>query len=617
MISIKKERIYAIKIICIYAIIAKAFVYISRYIISSTFKSIDKLILFDYIKCNICIVITSIGFYIVIEKYIRIIKNLKNEIQVNDEQYKFVINNTTGGLWYWDIEKKNIVFPFKWKSILGYEDYELSESEDDWLKLIHPDDYDYVLKKTYDYMNKKIDKYILEYRMKKKDGTYIWVLDRGQGIWDENDEIIKFMGTYTDITEIKENEISLKQSEEKFKTLFDNAGDAIALIQLDSSCIDGYIEINKSACKRLGYTKEELLNMTPYDIRDDRSYNKYKEALIKLNESKCITYETIHITKDGTKIPVEINWHLFEFDNKKVILSIARDITQRKEANDKLLKIIEENEELLVKTIENDRIKTEFFCNISHEFKTPLNVILGTIQLLNTYNNDNYINIEAEKFNTYINMGKQNCLRLLRLINNIMDITKIEYDAFEVKYKNYNIIYIIESITQSVVEFAKSNGIDIIFDTVVEEKIISCDADIIERVILNILSNSIKNTDKGGCIWVNIYDENECILIKIKDNGIGIPKDKIETIFDRFTQVDGSLKRKHEGSGVGLSLVKSLVEKHNGDIWVTSEVGVGTQTSIRLPDNNCNNNYEIEEEYSYNNNLVEKINIEFSDIYSL
>jgi len=617
MISIKKERIYAIKIICIYAIIAKIFVYISDYIIGYTFKSIDRFIMFNYIKCNICIVITSLAFYIIIEKYIRIIKTLKNEIEVNDEQYKFVINNTTGGLWCWDVEKNHTLFPSKWKSILGYKDYEISNAEDDWLKLIHPDDYDYVLKKTYDYMDKKTDEFMLEYRMKKKDGTYIWVLDRGQGIWDENGSIIKFMGTYTDITEMKENQINLKQSEEKFKTLFDNAGDAIALIQLDNSCIDGYIEINKSACERLGYTKEELLNMTPYDIRDDRSYSKYKEALIKLNESKCITYETIHVTKDGTKIPVEINWHLFDFNNKKVILSIARDITQRKEANDKLLKIIEENEELLAKTIENDRIKSEFFCNISHEFKTPLNVILGTIQLLDTYKGDNCIEIEPDKFRKYIDMGKQNCLRLLRLINNIMDITKIEYDFFEVRYRKYNIIYIVESITQSVVEFAKTNGIDIIFDTEMEEKIILCDADIIERIILNILSNSIKNTDKDGSIWVNIYNEIDCILISIKDNGIGIPKDKIETIFDRFTQVDGSLKRKHEGSGVGLSLVKSLVEKHNGNIWVTSEVGVGTQTFISIPYSSSNNNYETEEECSYNNNLVEKINIEFSDIYSL
>lgn len=617
MISIKKQRIYAIKIICIYAIIANIFVYISNYIIGKNFKSIDRFIMFNYIKCNIGILITSVAFYIIIEKYIKVIKNLKNEIEVNDEQYKFVINNTTGGLWCWDTQKNHILFPYKWKSILGYKDNEISNSEEDWFKLIHPDDYDYVFKKTYDYMDKKTDEFMIEYRMKKKDGTYIWVLDRGQAIWDENGRIIKFMGTYTDITEMKESQIDLQQSEEKFKALFDNAGDAIALIQLDNSSIDGYIEINKSACERLGYTKEELLKMTPYDIRDDKSYSKYKEALTKLNKSKRITYETIHVTKDGTKIPVEINWHLFDFNNNKVILSIARDITQRKEASDKLLKIIEENEELLAKTIENDRIKTEFFCNISHEFKTPLNVILGIIQLLDTYEGDNCIEIEPDKFRKYIDMGKQNCLRLLRLINNIMDITKIEYDFFEVRYTKYNIIYIVESITQSVVEFAKSNGIDIIFDTEVEEKIILCDADIIERIILNILSNSIKNTDKGGSIWVNIYNKIDCILINIRDNGIGIPKDKMETIFDRFTQVDGSLKRKHEGSGVGLSLVKSLVEKHNGDIWVTSEVGVGTQTFISLPYNDGNNNCETEEECTYNNNLVEKINIEFSDIYSL
>lgn len=175
MISIKKERIYAIKIICIYAIVAKVFVYVSDYIIGSTFKSMDKLIIFNYVKCNICIVITSIAFYVLIEKYIRIIENLKNEIQVNDEQYKFVINNTTGGLWCWNIEKKHILFPHKWKSILGYKDHELSNSEEDWFKLIHPDDYDYVFKKTYDYMDKKIDEFKIEYRMKKRWNIYMGI----------------------------------------------------------------------------------------------------------------------------------------------------------------------------------------------------------------------------------------------------------------------------------------------------------------------------------------------------------------------------------------------------------------------------------------------------------
>ena len=165
----------------------------------------------------------------------------------------------------------------------------------------------------------------------------------------------------------------------------------------------------------------------------------------------------------------------------------------------------------------------------------------------------------------------------------------------------------------SIVEYTKLKDISIIFDTDVEEKIIAFDADMVERIMLNLLSNSIKFTERGGEIEVNIYNEEAKVKISVKDNGIGIPEDKLEMIFDRFGQVENSLRRRTEGSGIGLSLVKSLVELHEGTISVQSEFGRGTEFIIELPDKIIDNDFIAKnEENTFN---AERIHVEFSDIY--
>lgn len=265
-----------------------------------------------------------------------------------------------------------------------------------------------------------------------------------------------------------------------------------------------------------------------------------------------------------------------------------------------------------------DMLKTQFFSNISHELKTPLNIILASLQMIEgkhpvTCNCKNYIYLSK-----YIPMMKQNCYRLLRLINNLIDITRIDSGFFKFSFSNHNIVSVVEDITDSVAQYAESKGIELIFDTDTEEKIIGCDPDKIERIILNILSNSIKFTPSGGSIFVNISNKDDKVFITVKDTGIGIPEDKISIIFERFRQVDSSLQREYEGSGIGLSLVKAMVEAHNGSISVRSEYGHGTEVTIELPSLMVpEENIELKH-ISDNSRLdkVQKINIEFSDIYS-
>lgn len=281
-------------------------------------------------------------------------------------------------------------------------------------------------------------------------------------------------------------------------------------------------------------------------------------------------------------------------------LEISNDITQQ-------INYTKEIEEL-------SKIKEEFFANVSHEFRTPLTVILATIQLMSKMYENNNENRTSRELK-YIKTMKHNCFRLLRLINNLLEITRIDSGHFSLHLENYNIVNVIEDFALSISNFANQRGIHLEFDTDLEEKIIAIDFDKIEKVILNLLSNAIKFTNKGGKISVYVKEAENGIQISVKDTGVGIPKEKLESIFERFVQVDNLLNRKQEGSGIGLSLVKSLIELHNGTISVCSEEGIGTEFIVTLPDVIEHDKGVLGSIESRSYNVLDSKDIELSDIY--
>lgn len=276
----------------------------------------------------------------------------------------------------------------------------------------------------------------------------------------------------------------------------------------------------------------------------------------------------------------------------------------------------EENKRMLTEVLEYDKLKTEFFANVSHELRTPLNVIWSTTQLLQSIKLTSYG--EGYDIDRYLKIMNQNTLRLLRLINNLIDTTKIDGGYLALNLANDNIVYAVEEIVLSAASYTESQDINLIFDTEVEEKYMAFDSDKIERIVLNILSNAIKFTERGGSIFVNIYDLGDRIKLSVKDTGIGIPEDKLESVFGRFAQVNRPISRRGEGSGIGLALVKSLVELHGGKVYVKSKVGEGSEFIIELPVTLVEEKNDSEIESSYkdmNSKYIESVQIEFSDIY--
>ena len=333
--------------------------------------------------------------------------------------------------------------------------------------------------------------------------------------------------------------------------------------------------------------------------------NKISAPLI---EEKFVTY-------DNCIIDIEIYSGAIKYEGDWSILSVVRNISELKNSEKLKVKIVEQNK-LLDDAREYDKLKNEFFCNISHELRTPINVVLSALQLLNL-NEINQSNSENElKVKKYYKIMKRNSYRLLRLVNNLIDITKIDAGYFKLRLKNENIVAIIEDITMSVTDYAEHKGLRLVFDTDIEDKIVVCDADKIERIILNILSNAIKFTPTGGNIFVKITDKDSGILVSVKDTGVGIPNDMKLSIFERFVQVDKSLSRDREGSGIGLSLVKSLVEMQGGTIRVESQYGSGSEFIIELPEMGLPESETIILDANIARvSNIEMIKMEFSDIY--
>ena len=377
-----------------------------------------------------------------------------------------------------------------------------------------------------------------------------------------------------------------------------------------------------SANKKIGMI--HLCLSTFYENNGDPSSALYHYKLYHTIEKKVATEKleqklniiTVEFKTEQIAKEAEI-YRLKNTDLKQKNEVIKTKADELKKINEQLMKITQENKELLKNALEYDRLKTEFFSTISHELKTPLNIIFSATQLMSqTYHQYKSGDVDY-KIEKYLHMLKQNSYRLLRLINNLIDITRLDVGYMKMDIRNYNIVNLIEDITLSVACYIESKGIELIFDTDVEEKTIACDADKIERILLNLLSNAVKFTESNGCIEVNIYDKGKNIIISVKDTGIGIPDEKLEVIFERFRQVDSSLTRTREGSGIGLSLVKALVEAHGGKITVKSELGKGSNFIVELPVNIIEVDGAAVEETAVTIDMnVERISIEFSDIYS-
>ncbi|WP_297518419.1 two-component regulator propeller domain-containing protein [uncultured Clostridium sp.] len=240
-----------------------------------------------------------------------------------------------------------------------------------------------------------------------------------------------------------------------------------------------------------------------------------------------------------------------------------------------------EKEKLFKELLRYEKFRNTYLVNLSHELRTPLNVILSSQQLISSLNKDDK-GVERSKLDKYMNIIKSNSKELLEVINDLIDSSKIKSGAYNMNFDKNDIVYIVEEVALGLKSFVENEGLELIIDPEIEEKIIDCSKKEIERCVTNLISNAVKFTEQGE-IYITIRDFESYVEIVVRDSGKGISKEDQSIIFDRFTQIEDGISSKHCSSGIGLNLVKDLVGLHKGTISIVSEIGKGSEFTIKLP----------------------------------
>ncbi len=369
------------------------------------------------------------------------------------------------------------------------------------------------------------------------------------------------------ITESKKAEMILKESEERLQTLYSNMPGGTLIIGTDYIIED----VNQRTCEISGFTREELVGQ-PCDILCPKgSLSKMCPIWIEGLEG-FQGMDTAIKCKDGRKNPVLKNAKRITIDGKLYILENFQDISGQKEAEEALVnaKMTAEME---------SRTKSEFLAGMSHEIRTPLNAIIGYSDMLLEGIFGELGDKQQRSLGHISTSGKH----LLDLINDILDLSKVESGRMKLNYEYFNPVETAGNVANIVSPLVKQNNIELKLSPESDNMFVSADEVRFKQILYNLVSNAIKFTPENGTVEIALVRKDDMLEVSVTDTGIGISPEDQENLFNPFSQIESDISRKYDGTGLGLSLVKQFVELHGGNIYVVSDVGKGSVFTFRIP----------------------------------
>ncbi len=527
-------------------------------------------------------------------------KQAEEALRQSEERWALAIEANNDGIWDHSLTKDTHFLSPRCLEILGYT-YEEVNPFDKWLNYVHPEDRP-ILQTTFAaYLNREIPTYECEYRMRCKDGNYKWLLARGKAIWSETGRPIRVVGSLTDTTIRRQAELALHQlneeleqrvqqrtqelarSEQDLRTIFNNVYDAVLIHALDGTILDA----NDRALELRGATREQLIGASVADLSaPDAPIASIPDYLQRAEAGETLRFEWKEQRFDDQScFDVEVSLRKVTLGNRPVFVAGMRDISERKKYEAQLQRT---NEELIHAT----RMKDDFLATMSHELRTPLNAILGMTESLQE---GIFGEINARQLKA-LQTVELSSSHLLELINDILDFTKIDSSQMELVCAPTDVA----SLCQATLALIKPQALkkQIQLDLKLPPNLPALDVDErrIRQVLLNLLNNAVKFTPEGGHVTLKVspYQQpvdpeavhaprQNFLRIAITDTGIGIAPEHLHRLFQPFMQIDSALNRKYGGTGLGLVLVKRIVELHGGQVGLTSEVGVGSCFTVDLP----------------------------------
>lgn len=406
--------------------------------------------------------------------------------------------------------------------------------------------------------------YTIEYRLLHRSGKSIWVSENGRVVFDDDGLPTSIVGSISDNTE-------LKARNAEFEGTVNALNRATAVIEFDlTGCV---LKANEPFLKLMGYTEDEVIghHHSIFCTVEQVKSAEYKQFWKKLRRGEFDNGEYVRLNKQGEEVWIQATYNpIFDADGKPYkVMKFATDLSQRQAMEEELRGAMGQAEAAV-------SARGAFLANMSHEIRTPMNAIIGFSEILLKTELDDTQQHHAK---IVLNASRS----LLRLLNEILDIAKLEEGAISLELRSFNFKDLCEQITASVKIHAdkKQLAVELDFDENVPDYILG-DSLRIQQILLNLLNNAIKFTEKGSVKLSAAY-ENDHLMFKVIDTGIGMDKSYLKTIFDPFTQSDASVTRKFGGTGLGTSICHQLVELMNGTIDVQSELGAGSTFTVTLP----------------------------------
>ena len=412
-----------------------------------------------------------------------------------------------------------------------------------------------------------------EYRMARKNGKPVDVNVNSSGLKDENGNYVQTIYIIEDIGERKKAEKMLKESESRYRSLFQNNGAVTMLIDPDTGDI---LDANPAACSYYGYTIEKMLSLNIADI-NILPKKQISEELEQAKSRDINHFFFTHRLANGVLRDVENYSYPILIDGKKLLYAIISDITDSKKMHNELVKAKMEADVA-------NQAKSEFLASMSHELRTPMNSIIGFSDVLLTQD----FGPLNEKQLRYVSNISVSGDHLLKLINDVLDLSKVEAGKMELNVEKFSISSSVYEVQTLLTPLASKKSIKILSTVDEELTTIKADRTKFRQILYNLMDNAIKFTPEGGHVIVDARVGEDGAKITIKDAGVGISEEEAKKVFQPFTQLENSEYGKKVGTGLGLSLVKKFVEMHAGRIWVESEFGEGSKFIFTIPLNSNN-----------------------------
>jgi PAS domain S-box-containing protein len=383
----------------------------------------------------------------------------------------------------------------------------------------------------------------------------------------------------------REKDLAVRESEERsrrvgeellrrYELLSAHTRDIILFIDRDDGRI---LEANAAATQAYGYTRKELLALTILDLRAAHLQGLTADQLAEA-DACGILFQAVHRRKDGSIFPVEVSARGATIDARHMVVSVVRDVTERKRVEDAVLAAMRSAEAARVEAEAANRSKDEFLATLSHELRTPLNAILGWLYLLKSEGT------KPENLREALEMIEQSTRAQAQLVEDILDVSRIIMGKVRIELKEVDLTSVIEAAVEAIRPAAEAKGIRLLKVLDSKASPIHGDPARLQQIVWNLISNAVKFTPKGGDVHVLLERADSSAKITVRDTGIGITPDFLPHVFERFRQADASASRRHGGLGLGLAIVRHLTELHGGTVGVESEgEGKGATFTARFP----------------------------------